>query len=653
MAYRAEIDGLRAIAVGAVIAHHAGVPLPGGYLGVDIFFVISGFLITTILMREMATGDFASWQFYGRRARRILPALVVVSLVCVPLGWVFALPDQLTLLGQSLVALTGFATNILFWLKSGYFAPAADEIPLLHTWSLAVEEQFYLIFPLALTVLWGRRALVPALAGVMMLSFLAALWMQGVDRDAAFYLLPFRAWELLAGVLLALCAPRLPVAGAPIGLGLIVAGLILADPWSGLAPLWAVLPVVGTVLVIAAARPGTWVHWVLTRPPLIWIGLISYSLYLWHQPVFAFARMAAFLPPSPGQMAGLVLLTVVLAWATWAFVEQPFRDPRRIGGRTLWRGAAVAGAVLGGLGLVGHAGGGFGPQRFAPEVVAVLESAEPSPLRERCHFAPDRAPLPDAACVLFADAGPTWAVLGDSHGVELAHAIGAALADRGESLVQLTASACPPALTFDPGQKGCADWIARSVAWLEAAPDIHTVVLAWRHNVYLFGDNAGAYPGLPDVPFHIAVDGTGAQKRDAYWASLEALVARLSGHGRRVVFLDPVPEIALPIQKYALHGEWQGETLPTVPASYHAARTAWIRARLDALPVERLSAGPGCGTHCIGAEAGRALYFDDDHMSLGQAARYARALVAAPPALTLSEAGSTRPAPSPAQHPLR
>ena len=643
--YRPEIDGLRAIAVGAVVLHHAGAPLQGGYLGVDIFFVISGYLITRILMAEMADGRFSLMRFYERRARRILPALVVVCLVSVPLGWALALPDQLKLLGQSLVAVTGFASNILFWLKSGYFAPAAEEIPLLHTWSLAVEEQFYLLFPLALMVLWRGRWMIPVLAGAALLSFAAAGAFQSWDKDAVFYLLPFRAWELLAGVLLALYLAKpqnvLQGDGSPAqalslgGLALILGSLALVDPWAPYSALWAGIPVMGTVLVIACARPGTIARWVLTRSPLIWIGLISYSLYLWHQPVFAFARMAQFLPPSPWQMAGLVVLCVTLAWATWALVEQPFRDRRRIGLRPLWGGAVSAGVLLAALGFAGHARDGFGPERFSPQVMAILETAQPSPLRAKCHHQPSTAPLPQDACVYFTDAVPTWAVFGDSHGVELAHAIGEKIAPQGESLIHLTASACPPALTFDPDQKGCAGWISRSVAWLEANPQVHTVVLAWRHNVYLFGDNAKTFPALPDAPFHIAVAGTNEAKRAAYWTSLETLIARLSSGNRRILFLEPVPEIGRPIQKYALHGHLVDGALPTITRADHLARNAYVQARLATLPVELLSVFSDCIPRCIGALDGQALHFDDDHMSLVQAARHVAGAV-----LTLSQAGS-------------
>ncbi|MEM9740752.1 MAG: acyltransferase family protein, partial [Pseudomonadota bacterium] len=619
--YRAEIDGLRAVAIAAVMAHHAGVPLPGGYLGVDIFFVISGFLITSILMRDLRAGCFSLVGFYERRARRILPALVVVCLACIPLGWVLALPDQLKLLGQSLVAVVTFSSNVLFWLTSGYFGPAGEEIPLLHTWSLAVEEQFYLFFPLLMLVVWrpGLRGSValPLIAGLAVLSLAAAVWAQGWDRNAAFYLLPFRAWELLAGVLLALWLARrgrpLRSSAAPslMGLGLIGLGLVFADPWSSLAPLWALLPVAGTLLIIAFAGRGTWTHWALTLPPMIGIGLISYSLYLWHQPVFAFARMAQFMPPSPWQMAGLVVLTGLLAWFTWRFVEQPCRNRRLMRRRTVWRGAVTAGAVLGTLGLAAHIERGFGPARFSPEVLAILDTATASPLRSKCHFGPDAAPPPEEACTYFADAPPTWAVFGDSHGVELAYALGERLAERDESLIHLTASACPPALTFDPGQPGCADWVARTVAWLEDRPEIHTIVLAWRHNMYLFGDNAKTFPELPDAPFHIAVKGTNEARRSAYWVSFETLVSRLSVGGRRILVLEPVPEIGRSIQKYVLHCQIVEGKLPTISAEVHHARNAYVRARLSGMSVDTLTASVDCSQYCSGAAEGYALLFDD------------------------------------------
>ncbi|MEM7237485.1 MAG: acyltransferase family protein, partial [Pseudomonadota bacterium] len=503
MRYRPDIDGLRALAVSAVIGFHAGVPgVPGGYLGVDVFFVISGFLITTILADEMSAGRFSFAGFYERRARRILPALGCVAAVSLGPAWILMTPEQLMAFAESLLALGLFASNLHFWRQSDYFAPAMEEAPLLHTWSLGVEEQFYLVFPLVLWLLWrrGRAGTVLGIMAAVSLALALGVEARGWERTA-FYLLPMRAWELLAGALVALyLGSRGPLdrgAGglAALGLLMIIGGIVLAGPEMG--PAAAAGPVAGAALLLAT-RPGSAAHRLLGLRPLVAIGLVSYSAYLWHQPVFAYARIARLDPPGAGLMAVLVVVTFGLAALTWVAVEQPFRDRRRIGrGRVFGLSAACLGAMIG-LGAMGLAGQGFGPARFEPGTLALLDSMEASPRRAACHAKPAAAPPPGRACHYGAAVAPDWAILGDSHGVELAVALGERLAGQGAALVQFTASGCPPALGYATPVRGCADWTEARLAWIEANPQIRHVVLAYRHSAYLFGENGGTYPALPD-----------------------------------------------------------------------------------------------------------------------------------------------------------
>ncbi|MEM1159486.1 MAG: acyltransferase family protein [Pseudomonadota bacterium] len=637
MRYRPEIDGLRAIAVTAVIAAHAGVPLSGGFLGVDIFFVISGFLITQILVRDLEQGQFSLTRFYERRARRILPALIVVCTACVPIAWAVMSPDQLRAFGQSLVALGIFGTNILFWWQAGYFAPTSEEIPLLHTWSLAVEEQFYVLFPLALMVLWRWRKgpgfpVFAVLAGVALISLAMAETAARLWPDTAFYWLPFRAWELLAGALAALAvtghgpdAARLARWGGPLAMGglvLIAASQILYHPWLPIPGIWLLVPVGGTVLVLVFGTEGTLACRILALRPAVAIGLISYSAYLWHQPLLAFARLGSFDPPGPWMLAGLVALTFLLAWATWAWVEQPCR--RRVPLWPLVAGTAGAGAALAAFGLTAHLAQGLGDPRFTPAERALLATATPSPKRAACHGTPLGAPRPEAACIYFADASPGWAVLGDSHAVELAYGLAEHLTPTGESLVHLSASGCPPAFTFASSQPGCADWIRRSVDWLATRSGIHTVVLIWRHSAYLHGQNSHDYPRLPDTPYKIAGPGDAAAKRASYWEAMAGIVTRLKQPGRRVILVAPVPEIARHIDKYTLFRHPGSGPVPTVSRAYYEARNHEALAGLDRLK------GLGAELHavapllcdaktCYGSHDGEALYFDDDHLSLAGA----------------------------------
>lgn len=372
MQYRREIDGLRAVAVVPVLFFHAGfATFSGGYVGVDVFFVISGYLITTIIVTELAAGRFSLIRFYERRARRILPALFAVMLACIPLAWLLMLPDDLENFGQSVVATTLSANNILLTMTSGYWDLAAEFKPLLHTWSLAVEEQFYVLFPALMLILWpwlGRRS-GWALGILAAVSF--ALCLYGVSRHptATFYLPHTRAWELLLGSLVALwlftrAQPANDLLAAA-GLLLIVAAILTFDAATPFPSAWALLPTVGTALVILYAGERTLVARLLGNQLFVGIGLISYSLYLWHQPLLVFARINSYEQPSPQTMLGVVALAFLLAFLTWHFIERPFRDRRAVPLKLLVPGAVSASVALVAAGFLFHDRNGYPERMFA------------------------------------------------------------------------------------------------------------------------------------------------------------------------------------------------------------------------------------------------------------------------------------------------
>jgi len=363
--YRPEIDGLRAIAVLAVILDHAGMPwLPGGFIGVDIFFVISGYLITRIIVDQLAEGRFSLAHFYERRARRILPALLLMLLLTVPAAILLMMPADLDDYGQSLAATTVFANNVRLAGTTSYFAVAADMKPLLHSWSLGVEEQYYLLAPVLLLLAWRTAKLRAVWIGIAVASVISALlshWLAPHRDDVHFFLITSRVWELGAGALAVLSEARLRQAvKAPAravlalaGLAMVVAALLLFR-WQMKLPDWpSALPVLGACLLLVFAETGGPVTRLLSLPPLVWTGLISYSLYLFHQPIFAFARLASLEEPSPWLIPALIVPVFTCAWASWRFVEQPFRDPARVSTRalliTVSAGSIVALAV--GLGL--------------------------------------------------------------------------------------------------------------------------------------------------------------------------------------------------------------------------------------------------------------------------------------------------------------
>lgn len=339
--YRPEIDGLRALAIIPVILFHAGLnTFSGGFVGVDVFFVISGYLITQLLLADHWQGRMSLARFYERRARRILPALLAVTLLFSPLALLLMAPWQAAHFGRSVLALTLFGSNFYFWKNTGYFAPEADTQPLLHTWSLAVEEQFYIGFPLLLMVLlrWGRRTALLALLALTVASLLLAQWQLEQAPAAAYFLLPARAWELLLGVLLALLPRPAARAGrsaswlAAMGLVLVGAAIVRFDRHTPHPGVYTLVPTLGAALLIRYASPANPVGRLLGGRLPVGIGLLSYSAYLIHQPLFAFARlMHGAALPLPFAL-GLALLVLPLAYLSWRFIETPGRTlalPRR------------------------------------------------------------------------------------------------------------------------------------------------------------------------------------------------------------------------------------------------------------------------------------------------------------------------------------
>lgn len=373
MRYRPEIDGLRAVSVIPVLLFHAEIALfSGGFVGVDVFFVISGYLITGILCEDLANRRFSLLHFYERRIRRILPALLFVVVCCIPAAWILMTPAHFRDFAQSVAATSLFASNFLFWLESGYFDAAAATKPLLHTWSLAVEEQFYLVFPLLLALFWrsGRGGAVIALAVIAVGSLALAEWASRTHPSANFYLFPTRAWELLAGSICALIhfgrqPPKNELLAAA-GLAMIIAAILLFHPQLRAPGLVSLLPVGGCVLILLFGGTDTWTGRLLSIRPLVGIGLISYSAYLWHHPIYVFARMALGGSPPETVMLALAVFSLGLAWITWHFIEQPFRKrarpilPKRAG---LFAATGMGISVLTAVGVAGHVKAGF-PERF-------------------------------------------------------------------------------------------------------------------------------------------------------------------------------------------------------------------------------------------------------------------------------------------------
>lgn len=440
MKYRREIDGLRALAVLPVIFFHAGFHgFAGGFIGVDVFFVISGYLITSLILVDLAEGNFSLTRFYARRARRILPPLFLVMLACVPLALLTMLPSQYEDFSRSLMAVSLFVSNLFFWRESDYFAADATEKPLLHTWSLGVEEQYYMLFPLFLMLAWrfGKHRLFYLLVATTFISVALCEYASRAAPTANFFILPTRAWELLIGALgatLAMHAPReRNNLFSLLGLGMVVTSIMLYDENLRLPSLYTLMPVIGTALILLYGTTGTWVARLLSWRGFVAIGLISYDAYLWHQPLFAFVRIYSLTTPSTLMMLGVIALSLVLAALTWRYVERPFRDRRYryyISNRpALMMGCATALLLLamGAYGYLTHGRLDTWTAHAAPNQLRAFHLIEDAKQESRiydngdCIFNIDTL-TDEAAARLVAchkKYGPGIAAIGDSHAINL------------------------------------------------------------------------------------------------------------------------------------------------------------------------------------------------------------------------------------------
>lgn len=453
--YRPDIDGLRAVAVLGVLFFHAGLGFPGGYIGVDVFFVISGFLITSLLMKDLRAGTFSILDFWERRIRRIVPALVVVVLVVVTAGWFILLPSDYETLGKQILSLIACASNVKFWMESGYFDTAAEEKPLLHTWSLSVEEQFYLVIPLILALFFKLRKsswILPLLLVGIVGSFALSVYGSYRHPSAAFYLLPFRAWELGVGSLLAfapaITSSRLRHGAAWVGLAAILVPYFAYAPGIRFPGLSAFPPVAGAALIIwsgLGGREKTLPGRVLAAKPLVWIGLLSYSLYLWHWPFFAFQRYLGYSHDIPWVQLSLAASSFILAWLSLRFIERPFRSRKLLRSRSAVFGMAAgifATLILTSVALWKTDGA---KMRLQPSELRLAEGqSDFSYINE---LTIDDIPN---GMVPIGENGdrPTVYVWGDSHAMAILPAIDAACKEVGRSGRAITHSATAPVLDW-------------------------------------------------------------------------------------------------------------------------------------------------------------------------------------------------------------
>lgn len=490
MKYRREIDGLRAVAVLPVIFFHADIRgFSGGFVGVDVFFVISGYLITTLILAEKQNDVFTLIGFYERRIRRILPALLLVMLICLPFAWLWMPQNEMKDFSESLIAIFIFSSNILFWKKSGYFATATELNPLIHTWSLSVEEQYYLLFPIFLIMTWrlGKRCVVCIFTVMLIASLAGAQWGSYHRPTSTFFLLPTRGWELLIGTLLAFYLSNnvnkkivIKTRGqsilALVGIFLIFYAVLMFDKDTPFPSLFTLIPTLGAALVILFATPSTLVGKLLSSKPFVGVGLISYSAYLWHQPLFAFARLYSVEVVSSSIFLVLSVLSLVFAYLSWRYVELPFRTKIKMETKYVMVIVFFVSGIIVSLGLYGDIKNGFVMGGFADRllkeqkrIASYVQYDYQHAYREGICFLNPEQSYKDFSiiCKKVIPNKNTILIWGDSHAAALA----AGFRHIMPNVVQYTASACPPILDLPvkirPHCKDINDFILREVAQIK------------------------------------------------------------------------------------------------------------------------------------------------------------------------------------------
>ena len=576
--YRPDIDGLRGLAVTAVVAFHAfPSSVRGGFTGVDIFFVISGFLISTIILESLANGTFSFLAFYQRRVQRIFPALVVVMLSSWAFGWLALLGDEFMQLGKHMAAGAAFVLNFVLSLEAGYFDNSAETKPLLHLWSLAIEEQFYIFWPSIVLVFWAARRFLAAL----IFSLIAASFTLNVigvhsDTVGTFFSPLTRAWELLFGALLAqlvlatrrrgglagaLAATSFGYVGAVrritalltasrlrwisevlsvLGMSLVLFSFFGLHDSKSFRGLWAAPPSLAAVCLITAGPATSINRFILSQPFMVWVGLIRYPLYLWHWPLLSFARIIE------GEMPGLtsrnlaVAASVLLAWLTHYAIERPLRFGSHGGAKTLVLLAAMA--VVAALGFDAYVHEGHATR---PGVVGLQLNKQELV----------RTPATDEGCLAFigvakplfhycrfTDAGSdkTIAVIGDSHAHVAYPGIAEQLEARGINTLMIANSSCPPLVGAPIGSSAkeidaCAARVEQLLDVLRRRPEIKTVIMFTRGMIYITGTEP--VTGDRDVMF-------GATLAANHFASgLQRTIDRLADWGKSVNLVTENPEL--------------------------------------------------------------------------------------------------------------
>lgn len=638
--YRKDIDGLRAIAVLSVVFYHAGFSLfQGGYIGVDIFFVISGYLITSIILSGLRTESFSFLDFYERRIRRIFPALISMILVTVPLSWIFLTPADFKDFSQSIGFALASISNLLFWMESGYFDTVSELKPLIHTWSLGIEEQFYLVFPLILMIIWSffRKFLMIFLILLTITSLVFAEMTSRTDQAMSFYFIHTRAWELMTGSIIAYWGFLKPsnclkntILFQLIGLILIFGSIFLFSFDTTHPGYITVIPVIGSALLLRYGNRGRLVNLILGNVVMVKIGLISYSLYLFHHPIFAFMRRYLLEEPSYYNYIFGIFFSIIVAYGSYKFIETPFRNKEIIKGKIFWPLNAFLLCLLVGISVFGHITNGY-PDRLGSEFSKIYEAEKGiEPISEidgkSCHGS-----FPEKICLIgdMKSSTPSWALVGDSHAATFGLALDRMLRQVGSSGIQLTQGGCSYALNLVKDKTNCLE-INHLVRTEILKSDIQNIVIAGRYvrNLELKGyDNGegGIESSREDNHYKSINSDSESKRREAVIKSYFTSINELLLTGKNVYLIYPIPEVGWHVPRQLLKHKIHGisDQVSTSANNYYK-RSSDVINTFNALPdvnnlyriyPDNIFCNTDIDNRCITELDGELLYFDDDHLT--------------------------------------
>ena len=662
MTYRTEIDGLRAISVLGVIFYHAGFSsISGGFAGVDVFFVISGYLIGGQILKELAAGQFSYRSFYGRRARRILPALFVVTLVSALLGYFILLPqDYRYFFGAAFTSLLS-VSNFWFMDQIDYFNPQAALDPLVHTWSLGVEEQFYLFAPILLGVTWlrFRRLLVFLVAFLMLASLGLTLALSSSAPMFTFYMLPTRAWELFAGILVAIAfgKPWWVVCKkwhgqlSMLGLLVLLIGIVFTPSGVAWPGFWTIIPVIGTLLVLLFGQANSIARTVLSLAAMRALGVISYSAYLWHQPILSFLEYQHNMPASLIGRLAVVFLVFGVAALSWRFIEQPFRTGKltRVWG---WGVMFVMAVMIVAMSIGGHVTKGF-PSRIPQEIRTFLDIVQTTgAYNKRCILSRRDVETTDFgdSCIIGSANPPSVALWGDSHAAAIADAMSDELQYQGRSAKTFMLSSCLPIPELinhsQNRQSQCPAFNARVQSYILANDSIKYVVLFATWDSYILrrgypdmlgfvpDDDFYAYPEDGDPNMH------NVDRLISIQSAFQDLVSSLMAAGKTVILVHSLPRPNIDIPRFFARQAWMGGAIPEnsgYPIAYAKNQFAESRQILVAFDGESVTGSfitvdpveTFCDEmQCFVIKDGSVLFLDGNHPSL-EGAKLLAPLIAA------------------------